>query len=329
VRPPPRLQPPAFPVGIAKPDLERWLPGNTGVAGFWSFSAALPGPHVMATALVHGNEIAGAVALLRLLEAGIVPLRGRLSLGFANLAAFAAFDPADPVSSRYIDEDMNRLWCRSVLDGARDSSELRRARAMRPLIDQADILIDLHSMLWQGEPLLLCGPFEKATRLAQAIGAPGLVVTDEGHAAGRRMIDYRRFADPGGQPTAVLIEGGPHWQPSTVETMLDAVVRLLRISDMIEAGQAALVCPAPPPVRPQQLAVVTRTVTAATDAFAFVRDFVGGEIVEARNTLIALDGEAEVRTPHDRCMLVMPALATQRGHTAVRLARLVESRLVG
>jgi hypothetical protein len=44
--------------------------------------------------------------------------------------------------------------------------------------------------------------------------------------------------------------------------------------------------------------------------------------VKQRNTLIALDGEREIRTPHDDCVLVMPSLRTLPGQTAVRLARL-------
>lgn len=315
---------PQFPVHLAKPDLGPWLGGNTKVPGFWSFTAGVSGPHVMLVALVHGNEIAGAIALARLLESGARPLRGRLSVGFANLAAFATFDPADPLPSRSIDEDMNRLWCRALLDGPGNSQELRRAREMRPLVDSADILLDLHSMLWQGEPLMLCGPSEKARKLAQAIGAPGLVVTDEGHAGGRRLIDYRPFADPGSPRTAVLIEAGPHWEQATVAVMLDALARLLRLQGMIDQASERQLAPAPPPQAPPRLAQVTRTVTAMTDSFAFLRDYRSGEIIATRNTLIALDGETEVRTPHDQCLLVMPALATQKGQTAVRLAKLVE-----
>ena len=71
------------------------------------------------------------------------------------------------------------------------------------------------------------------------------------------------------------------------------------------------------------LARVTRTVTANTTAFGFLRPYRGGEVVERRNTVIALDGETEIRTPHDDCLLVMPSLRTPRGHTAVRLAQFV------
>jgi hypothetical protein len=52
-----------------------------------------------------------------------------------------------------------------------------------------------------------------------------------------------------------------------------------------------------------------------------VRPFAGGDVVPRRDTLIALDGMAEIRTPHDDCLLVMPSLRPSRGHTAVRLAR--------
>ena len=68
---------------------------------------------------------------------------------------------------------------------------------------------------------------------------------------------------------------------------------------------------------------MTRAVTATTSSFSFVQPFRGGDVVPRRNTLIALDGTAEIRTPHDDCLLVMPTLRASRGHTAVRLARFI------
>ena len=184
---------PRFVVEVAAPDIGPWRAGNTGVAGFTSGSgaAALPGPHVMILALLHGNEIAGAVVLDGLLRAGLRPLRGRLTVGFANMAAFERFDPQQPTASRFIDEDMNRVWDPAVLDGPRVSAELARAREIRPLIDSADVLLDLHSMLWPSDPLVLSGASAKGRRLAQTLGVPGLVVADRGHQTGPRLIDYR------------------------------------------------------------------------------------------------------------------------------------------
>ena len=69
------------------------------------------------------------------------------------------------------------------------------------------------------------------------------------------------------------------------------------------------------------MATVTTAVTAMTSNFAFVQTFRGGDIIPRRDTLIAMDGETEIRTPHDDCLLVMPSLRPSRGHTAVRLGR--------
>ncbi len=304
-------------VRIEAPDLRPFLGGNA-LPGVWSFAAEAPGPHVAVVALTHGNEIAGAVVLERWLRAGLRPVRGRLSLVFANVEAFARFDPADPTASRFIDEDMNRLWDEETLESGRRSAELRRARVLRPFFNGVDILLDLHSMLWPSDPLMLVGRSVRAAELALGLGVPPLVVSDEGHASGRRLIDYA----PLSQRPAILVEAGAHWEAATVATMEATAAALLRASGVVAPGDPVL---APVPAeRPRpRLAQVTRTICARTPGFAFVQAFRGGEVVKRRNTLIALDGEMEIRVPHDDCLLVMPSLRTMPGQTAVRLARFV------
>jgi predicted deacylase len=310
---------PPFEVRLTAPDISRWIPGNTGITGFTTYAAGLPGPHVALLALAHGNEIAGAIVLDRLLQADMMPARGRLTFGFVNLAAYGRFDPRHPTASRFVDEDINRVWDTAVLDGPRHSTELDRAREIRPLIDTVDVLFDLHSMLWPSDPLILCGTSKKGRTLALGAGVPGLVVADHGHASGKRMIDYPRFAELGTSCAASLVEAGQHWDPATVDTMLHSVAGLFRHLNI------AVTHPALPHacVPQQRFAEVTMAVTAATGNFAFVQPYRGGDVIARRNTLIALDGETEVRTPHDDCLLVMPSLRPSRGHTAVRLARFI------
>jgi predicted deacylase len=270
-------------------------------------------------ALTHGNEIAGAVVLDRLLTAGLRPSRGRLTMGFANLDAFARFDPAQPTASRFVEEDLNRLWDEATLDSARRSLELDRAREMRKLVDTADLLLDLHSMLWPSDPLILSGPAPQGRAMAAAIAAPPLVVADSGHVSGRRMIDYTRFTD-GADHAANLVEAGQHWALDTVDMTLASVAGLLRHAGMVGSHPDLPPPPAAPNVR---VAEVTHAITAATASFAFVASYRGGDIVARRNTLIGMDGNTEIRTPYDNCLLVMPSLRPSRGHTAVRLARFV------
>ena len=161
---------PPFEVRLTAPDIGRWIAGNTGVPGFTTLVAHQPGPHVALLALAHGNEIAGAIVLDRLLRDGVMPARGRLTFGFVNLAAYERFDPRHPTASRFVDEDINRVWDAAVLDSARHSAELDRAREIRPLIDTVDVLFDLHSMLWPSDPLILCGTSPKGRRLALGRG---------------------------------------------------------------------------------------------------------------------------------------------------------------
>jgi Succinylglutamate desuccinylase / Aspartoacylase family len=317
IAPPPL---PAFEVHLAAPDIGRWAAGNTGVAGFTTRASDQPGPHVALLGIAHGNEIAGAIVLDRLLRAGLTPTRGRLTFGFVNLAAYERFDPRQPTASRFVDEDINRVWDPAVLDGQRRSIELDRAREIRPLIDTVDALFDLHSMLWPSDPLILCGTSPKGRHLAIGAGVPGLVVADHGHAGGRRLIDYYRFSDAATPYAASLVEAGQHWEGMTVDTMLASVAGLLRHLDMVDEHPAL---PSPAVGVDRRFAEVTVVVTCATTGFAFVQPFRGGDIIARRNTLIALDGETEIRTPHDDCLLVMPSLRPSRGHTAVRLARFV------
>lgn len=307
---------PQFDVRLAAPDIGAWMVGNTGIQGFTTRTSGRPGPHVALLALMHGNEIAGAIVLDRLLRSDLAPARGKLTFGFLNIAAYERFDPRQPTLSRFVDEDMNRVWDEMALDGPRRSVELDRARAVRPLVDTMDVVLDLHSMLWPSDPLMLCGGADKGRGLATGIGIPALVVADHGHASGKRLIDYTRFAAPDTPYRANLVEAGQHWEQATVETMRGSVAGLLRHLGVADIDAAR--CD-----EPQRVAEVTAVVTALSNGFAFVQPWRGGEIVPHRNTLLAVDGATEVRTPYDDCLLVMPSLRASRGHTAVRLARFV------
>ena len=323
-RPPAPTCLPAFGVRLAAPDLGPWREGNTGIEGVTSFTAPEAGPHVVLMGITHGNELAGAIVLDAMLRQNLRPLRGRLTCIFANLAAFDRFDPRHPTASRFVEEDLNRLWDPAVLDGPRRSVELDRARRLRKVIDSADLVLDLHSMLWPSVPLTLCGSAPQGMALACAIGVPALVVADHGHANGRRVIDYPRFIaateGPGkaARPAAVLLEAGQHWEKATVEVARAAALNLLA-----HVGMAKPRGPAKSP--PQRRAEVTHAIVATSTDFTFLHAFEGGEVIAARDTLIARDGGAEIRTPYDRCLMVMPSLRPGRGHTAVRLARFLDA----
>ena len=310
------------PVELDAPDISPYRRSNTGIGYATTFDGGASGPHVMLSAVVHGNEPCGAYALDYLLREEVRPVRGKLTLAFMNVAAYARFDPKDPAASRYVDEDFNRLWTAEVLDGPRDSVELRRAREVRPLVDTVDLLLDVHSMQHSTVPLMMAGPLDKGRRFATEVGAPAHVVCDAGHAAGRRMRDYAGFCDPAGARNALLVECGQHWLRETGHVAVEVALRFLACTGAVarewvdeRLPQAAL--------PPQQVIEVSGPVTIESDRFRFAEDYRGMEVIPEQGTVIGWDGDREVRTPYPDCVLIMPSRRLRRGESAVRLGRYV------
>jgi predicted deacylase len=317
-------------IELQAPDLSRWAAGNTGTPWVWSFDSGRPGPHVMVQALTHGNELCGAIALDELLAAQALwqPLHGRLTLAFGNVEAFARWNPAEPDGSRYVDEDFNRVWADEALFGPGDSLELRRARQLRPFVDAADLLLDMHSMSDACKPLMVCGTTgrggEKAAALSRRLSVPEVLLIDTGHPSGLRMIERGSFADPQHARTALLIECGQHWERAAADVARDTLLRFLGHAGMLDAGFVAAGLRRigrAPPAR-QQLVRVTEAVVARSEAFRFVRPFRGLEVLAHAGEPIATDGELSIRAPYDNTVLVMPATAHRKvGTTMVRLGR--------
>lgn len=310
-----------YPVEVQPPDIASYRVGNIGVPYYTTIDSGRPGPHVLINAVTHGNELCGAIAVDSLLRRHIRPRRGRLSLGFANVAAYHRFDPARPGEARYMQEDFNRVWSAEMLDGSRRSLELDRAREIRPLIDSVDLMLDIHSMQHPTPPLMLAGPLDKGRRLAVSLGYPSTVVCDPGHDAGRRLRDYGPFGDASSSRNALLVECGQHWQKQSATVAIECALRFLVHVGAIGADDVERPTTAKP-VQPRVIQV-TDVVTIKTDRFHFDGEFIGMEVVAKAGTTIAADGGQPVVTPYPDCVLIMPSRRLQKGQTAVRLGRFI------
>jgi len=310
-----------YPVELEPVDIEPYREGNTGVEYATTLDSGEAGPHVLVTAVVHGNELCGAVALDYLFKSSVRPIAGKLTFAFANHAAYHLFDASDPAGSRFVDEDFNRTWGLDVLDGDRDTVETRRARELRPIVDQADFLLDIHSMQHKTPPLMICGPLEKGRQFARDLATPAHVVSDEGHAAGKRMRDYGGFGDPASPKNALLMECGQHWEKASADVAIDTTLRFLKMLGTIDdAFGADRHLPLPDH---QRLIEVSGPVTIEADEFQFAQPFTGFEVLAEEGTLIGWDGEREVCTPYPDCVLIMPSRRLYKGQTAVRLGRII------
>jgi len=305
------------------PDIRSWAEGNAGIAYVWTFAGGASGPHICVNALVHGNEVCGATAadwLLSELQAGLRPLRGTLSVVFANVDAYHSFDASKPYESRCVDEDFNRLWDVATLDGPRDSRELARARELRPFYDTVDHLLDLHSMLEPAPPIALAGDTDKGLALARAVGMPQHILVDSGHAAGKRLRDYIGFGDPQSPKSALLVECGQHWEAAVGDVARQTMLRFLKQFDVLDADWLMRHVDRSR-LSYQRVIDISTVVTLKTESFKWIRPLLGLEVIAESGTLIAMDGDSEVRTPHPEAVMVMPVPRPKVGQTAVRIGR--------
>ena len=313
-----------YPIEIEPVDISSYKRGNTGVPYVTTLDSGTPGPHVMVMALTHGNELCGAITLDYLLRHEIRPRQGKLTFGFHNTAAYLTFDPNDPIASRFVDEDLNRVWGVDVLDGDRKSAETRRAREMRPVIDTVDLLLDIHSMTNDSPALTLCGAHEKGRDLAMSLKAPAYVVADAGHTAGKRLRDYGKFGDPATPQNALLVEAGQHWRADAVTVSMDVTLRFLRHTGVIsEDTFQAHIHSDGADLTDQQYIKVSGPHTIESDIFTWADDYTGMELIEKAGTVIGRDGNRDVVTPYDNCVLIMPNKLKTKGHSAVRFGQLM------
>jgi predicted deacylase len=305
--------PPAF--EVLPRDLSAYREGNVGIDYVHRFASSRPGPHVLINALTHGNEICGMVAATHLLDTGVRPLCGTLTVSFANVAAYESFNPERPYDSRQLVHNLNRVWSDAELDGAADSPELRRARALRPVVAAADHILDIHSTSQDVEPFWVYPAYARNAAVALALGRPPVhLVMPQGLGSGTPLIQHGRHGQDDGPGVALVVECGQHFRRSAADLATAVALDFLAHFGLVEprAGR-----PVPGPQRRYEL---LQTCMVRTDSFRFVRPLVGFEVF-AKGALIATDGPHEIRALCDDCTVMMPTREPIVGREAVYLTR--------
>ena len=302
-------------------DLSAYRAGNTGVDYVHRFDSGKPGPHVLINALTHGNVICGMVAATHLLDAGVRPKIGTLTVSFAHVEAYAAFRPEAPFANRQLVHNLNRIWSDEWLDGPEQSPELRRARELRPVVAAADHILDIHSTSQDVAPFWVYPDFERNGRAALALGAASGValhlLMPQGLGSGTPLIQHGRHGQAGeGAGVALVVECGQHFLRTSAEVATRAALSFLAHFGLVDAPAPVAAAPA----RQRRLDLL-QTCMVRTPAFRFTRPLVGLETF-AQGELIATDGEAgEIRAPCDDCTVMMPTREPIVGREAVYLTR--------
>ena len=315
-----------YPVEISAPDISGYKKTNTGVDYILTLDSGFPGPHVLVTAVVHGNEPCGAIAIDWYLKNNFRPNKGKLTLGFMNIEAYLAFDPANPNRTRWVDEDFNRLWAPGVLEDKNRSKtyEFFRANEVKHIISDADFLLDIHSMQKPCVPLMMAGMLNKGITLAKNLKYEIKIITDSGHKEGMRMRDYGDFSNPENKKNALLVECGQHWEKSSEDIAIVTLIKFLRHTGVMDNNFGEDII-SNEIVSSNQIEVfkVGEIVTIKTNNFKFEKNWQGFDKL-TKGSVIGKDGDEIIYAPFEETILIMPSKRLFPGKTAVRLAYSVE-----
>lgn len=295
-----------------------------------------PGPRLIVTGAVHGNETAGTQGMRRVLalidHGEIEIVRG--SVTFVPVCNPLAYN----LQQRSGDRNLNR---RLQPAATPQDYEDRVANALCPLLADHDVLLDLHSFRSSGQPFVMRGPaanrgtlepFAHAAAeaaLAANVGVgrvvdgwmqayadgvarrrergltPGGVHEDPSYGVG--TTEYMRAFGAGGRGGyGVTLECGQHDDPEGPQVATTAIVQTLALLGLTDAT------PAPPPQPLQTLTLVSVTDRHA-DGDRFVKAWTSFDPL-AENELIALRADGtEVRAPKAG-FIVFPDAQARPGH---------------
>ncbi|RQO80752.1 succinylglutamate desuccinylase/aspartoacylase family protein [Acidovorax sp. FJL06] len=305
--------PPVF--EVLPRDLSAYRQGNVGIDYVHRFESGKPGPHVLINALTHGNEICGMVAATHLLDTGVRPLIGTLTISFANVAAYESFDASRPFESRQLVHNLNRVWSAAELEGTTDSPELQRARVLRPVVAAADHILDIHSTSQDVQPFWVYPAYPRNAEVALALGRPPVhLVMPSGLGSGTPLIQHGRHGQADGTGVALVVECGQHFLQSAAD-----VATAVAQDFLAHFGLIAPAADRPAPVAQRRYELLETCMVRTAD-FRFTRPVQGFEVF-AQGELIATDGPHEIRALCDDCTVLMPTREPIVGREAVYLTR--------
>lgn len=253
------------------------------------------GYHLVIGSMVHGDEVGSlpaVVAVAEALAAGTLRHAGKVTFFIGNPEAGRA-------GQRFLEADLNRVF----VDEPPDCHEGRRARELKPLLDAADVFIDLHQTIESTRHGFYIFPYgEEGWLWARALAATSMWVTRHPGVAfttgAMCTDDYVRRRGRPGITIEVSQRGFGHGGEERAEA---AIRRALALSDSIAAGGTTL--------RDAAMAEPELTFIETTHREKFDRDTLAlrpglVNFVEVKaGELLSASGTPELRAPRDGWIL--------------------------
>jgi predicted deacylase len=297
-----------------------------------------PGPRLIVTGAVHGNETHGTAGIRRVL--GEIE-RGELRIARGLVTFVPIANPkAYATKQRNGDRNLNRRLQPCAVP--RDNED-RIANVLCPLLAEHEVLLDLHSFRSPGRPFVMRGPADNTgalepfrhaaaeARLAAHVGVDRVV--DGWLAAYARGVERRRamaltpgavHEDPaygvgtteymrsvGGY--AVTLECGQHEDPAGPEVAHRAIRQTLALLGLVDEA------PAPPPARFECL-TLAEVIDRHAGGDRFVKPWTSFDAL-AEGELIAVRADGSELRSARAGYIVFPDVGAQPGHEWFYLAQ--------
>lgn len=192
------------------------------------------GLHLVIGAIIHGNEVGSLPSVLSLIESlndGTVTYGGRLTVVLGNPEAALA-------GRRFLDVDLNRVF----FDEAPAGHESERAKAIMPILDDADVFFDIHQTILASDRPFFIFPFSRTGwHWARAVaGASTWVTRPPGQTFSTGTVNTDEYVRLQGKPGFTLELGAIGFSQQADGVAGPALSRLVAAADAVGSGQATV-----------------------------------------------------------------------------------------
>jgi L,D-peptidoglycan transpeptidase YkuD (ErfK/YbiS/YcfS/YnhG family) len=276
-----------------------------------SFAGLQPGPKLLVTGAVHGNEICGPLAISRVIadcRAGKLAIRrGQVTfVPIVNMKAYRA-------NTREGDRNLNR----NLRERANPSdNEDHVGNVLCKLLRTHEVLLDIHSFRSQGEAFVFVGPEDNSgeiepfqlsrqeSEFALRLG-PGIIMHGWMPAYSRVALERRRRGGEGNPAEGigtteymrsvggygVTLECGQHSDPYAVDVATSAILNAL--------GHLGLIDVRPSPAKVEKVIEIVDAMLCDSAGDRLARDFVTGDAVTSGETIAIRADGSKLTAPSD------------------------------
>ncbi|MCD5382530.1 succinylglutamate desuccinylase/aspartoacylase family protein [Candidatus Gracilibacteria bacterium] len=260
------------------------------ISGVFIFDSKIKGPVITIFGGIHGDEISGVKVVDYLKDnfnnGKIKLLKGKVILAYGN-------EEAIKKGTRQINYNLNRIFKKKFFDKKSDDYEVNRVKELKYLLDNSDVLLDIHSTSSKSEPFMFAEDFQDELKIGKIIGTDKIIIGWEKNGGDMLSGDTNLYMHSIGK-IAFTLECGQHKSPDAFDIGLKTSLNLLKYFNLIDGNVNNY---------NNQLIVMYKIKTTKTGNFLF-KDGIDNFKEIKKGELIGFDGDTEIIAEEDFIILL-------------------------